>query len=87
MQDHTEAVSTTDTNPASHHPDKRLHVRCGCCNRKAGTMGFRCKCGKMFCSRHRLPEDHGCTYDHKASGRQHIADANPKVVAPKVVEV
>lgn len=24
-----------------------------------------CKCNKTFCSHHRLPESHQCTYDYK----------------------
>eukprot|EP00731_Ephydatia_muelleri_P027987 Em0019g860a len=29
-----------------------------------------CKCGFVFCSLHRLPEQHDCQYDHKEVGRQ-----------------
>lgn len=27
-------------------------------------LGIECKCGLSYCSRHRLPEDHQCSYDH-----------------------
>ncbi|XP_078452424.1 AN1-type zinc finger protein 3 [Lampetra fluviatilis] len=29
-----------------------------------------CRCGFVFCSLHRLPEQHACTYDHMGHGRQ-----------------
>ena len=37
-----------------------LSGTCGACKAKA-LMPFRCSyCGGVFCSDHRLPEDHGC---------------------------
>lgn len=50
-------------------------------------MRFECKCGLGLCARHRLPEDHECTFDHKAEGRHDLAAANPRVVAAKVTTV
>ncbi|GMH09472.1 hypothetical protein Nepgr_011313 [Nepenthes gracilis] len=58
--------------------------RCGSCNKKVTVMGFKCKCGSTFCGAHRFPEDHGCTFDFKAAGRDAIAKANPVVKADKV---
>ena len=31
--------------------------RCGCCNKKVRTMQFKCKCGVIFCERHRLAKN------------------------------
>lgn len=28
-----------------------------------------CRCGRVFCMRHRLPEQHGCRFDHLGRGR------------------
>lgn len=61
--------------------------RCFCCGKKTGLVKFECKCGEVFCMKHRHPEDHACTFDHKAVGRSNIEAANPKIVAPKVVHV
>ncbi|KAI4895814.1 hypothetical protein NFI96_021992 [Prochilodus magdalenae] len=29
-----------------------------------------CRCGYVFCMRHRLPEQHDCVFDHQGRGRQ-----------------
>ncbi|KAL8141701.1 hypothetical protein V2J09_014733 [Rumex salicifolius] len=58
--------------------------RCGCCNKKVGVMGFKCRCGSTFCGSHRYPEEHKCSFDFKGAGRDAIAKANPLVKADKV---
>ena len=41
--------------------NKNSHVICNKCKSKIKDMPFKCKyCGKYYCSKHRLPEDHGC---------------------------
>ena len=32
------------------------------CNRKLKLIDFACKCEKIFCKIHRLPENHNCVY-------------------------
>ncbi|CAA6660690.1 unnamed protein product [Spirodela intermedia] len=58
--------------------------RCTSCRKKVGLTGFRCRCGETFCSSHRYPEQHACTYDFKTSAREAIARANPVVKADKL---
>ncbi|KAL5725544.1 hypothetical protein ACHQM5_008679 [Ranunculus cassubicifolius] len=58
--------------------------RCLSCNKKVGLLGFDCKCGSTFCSMHRYPEKHECTFDFKAKGRELIAKSNPLVKADKL---
>lgn len=64
-------------------------VRCSCtgCRKKLGLMGFRCRCGDMFCSEHRYSDRHDCSYDYKAAGREAIARENPVVKAAKILKV
>lgn len=54
-------------------------TRCYKCGKKTGLTGFECKCGYIFCAAHRHAEDHACAFDHKAHGRQILAQQNPKV--------
>lgn len=61
--------------------------RCSGCKRKVGLMGFRCRCGEMFCSEHRYSDRHDCSYDYKAAGREAIARENPVVRAAKLLKV
>ncbi|GAB2300914.1 hypothetical protein Dimus_034949 [Dionaea muscipula] len=58
--------------------------RCGSCNRKVKLLGFKCRCGIIFCGSHRYPEEHGCWFDFKSVGRDAIAKANPLVKADKI---
>ncbi|KAL7096646.1 hypothetical protein ACP275_10G092000 [Erythranthe tilingii] len=58
--------------------------RCCTCRKKVGLTGFRCRCGTTFCGTHRYPENHGCTFDFKAVGKEAIAKANPLIKADKL---
>lgn len=56
--------------------------RCGVCKSKlelAQRAIGRCKCDNVFCSLHRLPEQHSCQFDHKEDGRR---EARDKMVKP-----
>ncbi|XP_075077409.1 zinc finger A20 and AN1 domain-containing stress-associated protein 5 [Nicotiana tabacum] len=57
------------------------------CRRKVGLIGFRCRCGDVFCSEHRYSDRHGCSYDYKAVGREAIARENPVVRAAKILKL
>ncbi|XP_058073556.1 zinc finger A20 and AN1 domain-containing stress-associated protein 5-like [Magnolia sinica] len=61
--------------------------RCLCCRKKVGLTGFRCRCGDLFCSKHRYSDRHVCSYDYKAAGREMIARENPVVKAAKIIRV
>lgn len=47
-------------------PARALCAHTGC-RMKLGLLGFDCRCGAKYCSEHRHPEAHGCSYDHKAT--------------------
>ncbi|XP_062075400.1 zinc finger A20 and AN1 domain-containing stress-associated protein 1-like [Humulus lupulus] len=50
----------------------KCYNKCKDCNKKVGVTGFSCRCGNVYCSRHRLPEEHACTYDFKAAARENL---------------
>ncbi|GKT34778.1 zinc finger A20 and AN1 domain-containing stress-associated protein 1-like [Aduncisulcus paluster] len=54
--------------------------RCQICRKKLGFMPFKCQCGLCFCSEHRLPSDHSCSFDHRSIQSQHILEANPVIL-------
>ncbi|CAN6449196.1 unnamed protein product [Victoria cruziana] len=62
-------------------------LRCSSCQKKVGLTGFRCRCGDLFCGRHRYSDAHDCSYDYKAKGREAIARENPVVKAAKVIKI
>ncbi|XP_065867064.1 zinc finger A20 and AN1 domain-containing stress-associated protein 3 [Euphorbia lathyris] len=61
--------------------------RCLSCRKRVGLTGFKCRCGMVFCGTHRYPEQHGCSFDFKAMGKEQIAKANPVVKADKLEKI
>ncbi|XP_051120803.1 zinc finger A20 and AN1 domain-containing stress-associated protein 5-like [Andrographis paniculata] len=57
------------------------------CRKRIGLIGFRCRCGDVFCSEHRYSDRHDCSFDYKAAGREAIARENPVVRAAKLLKV
>ncbi|XP_019450820.1 PREDICTED: zinc finger A20 and AN1 domain-containing stress-associated protein 7-like [Lupinus angustifolius] len=58
--------------------------RCKSCNKKVGISGFECRCGEVFCGRHRYPELHACKVNFKEIGRQILAKQNPLCIRDKL---
>lgn len=56
----------------------KCHVRC------RPALRFICKCSQTFCQVHRYPDQHACTFDHRAAGLATIQANNPKIVKDKV---
>lgn len=61
--------------------------RCLACRKRVGLVGFKCRCGNVFCSQHRYSDQHDCSFDYKAAARDAIAKANPLVKADKVEKI
>ena len=59
-------------------------IRCKTCRKKIPLMmrGMPCNCGFEYCSAHRLPESHACTFDHR---EKHLSNASEKITAMKCV--
>jgi predicted nucleic acid binding AN1-type Zn finger protein len=57
------------------------------CNKKLNIISFTCKCEKKYCSIHRMPESHACTFDYKAHGKCLIAEKNPQIVKSKITQI
>lgn len=52
------------------------------CKSKLKLSDLSCKCSQRFCSKHRLPETHSCSYDFKKDKINLV-----KVVAEKVIRI
>lgn len=61
--------------------------RCHCCQKKVGLLGVECKCTKVFCNLHRLPEEHECTFDYKKHGKERLQKEHKKVIASKITHI
>ncbi len=60
--------------------------RCGVCQKKLGLLPFACRCEGEFCSSHRLPEEHACTFDYHAAGKAQLSKSLPVVSGDKLPE-
>merc|ERR1712054_121687 len=46
--------------------------RCWQCRKKIGLTAIDCKCGYVFCSGCRFPDQHNCDFDFKAHDRDNL---------------
>jgi hypothetical protein len=44
--------------------------KCYFCSKKLGVFGIECRCGELFCTKHRHPEDHNCKFDFKSHDKE-----------------
>ena len=68
---------------------KKKSNRCIICRKKVGLTGFTCACStnSLFCSEHRLPENHSCLIDHKQKGREVLAARLVKIDGQKMIKI
>ena len=61
------------------------------CNKKLKLTDMSCKCSKIFCQKHRLPETHECTWNPKNEESMKkwitLAGLDQKVLFKKVEEI
>eukprot|EP00922_Rhytidocystis_sp_ex-Travisia-forbesii_P036269 GHVS01053805.1.p1 GENE.GHVS01053805.1~~GHVS01053805.1.p1 ORF type:complete len:265 (-),score=51.81 GHVS01053805.1:970-1764(-) len=75
---------------AAEIPERTIQTnrgRCWCCQAKIGLLGFTCRCGYLFCGKHRYADAHDCCFDYKAYDRQNLAKNNNRVVAEKLERI
>ncbi|KAI0527033.1 hypothetical protein KFK09_002629 [Dendrobium nobile] len=82
-----ETVGNVDKKASEETLNKQQQNRCLSCRRRVGLTGFKCRCGSTFCSTHRYPELHECSFDYKCAGREAIAKENPVVKAEKIEKI
>ena len=62
-------------------------MNCYICKKKVGLLGFTCKCGSnQFCSHHRYPDSHNCTFDFKKEHKDKLIKNNPVIVSDKIIK-
>lgn len=57
---------------------------CSFCSIKVGIYGYTCRCNNLFCTKHRLPETHSCTYDHGELDKERLREKHSQVIASKL---
>ena len=61
--------------------------KCALCQKKVGIFGVECRCNLVFCTRHRLPESHQCSFDFKTSGKNQLSKDLVKIQNNKIVTI
>lgn len=67
------SLSASSSSSSRSGPKQRSRKRCHRCQTKLELVQQElgsCRCGYVFCMLHRLPEQHGCLFDHLGRGRQ-----------------
>ncbi|CAM9352358.1 unnamed protein product [Ectocarpus sp. 4 AP-2014] len=67
----TAAAMEAAAEPAA-RPVQKNRKRCFTCHKKVGYTGIACRCDYVFCSLHRYPDQHDCTFDFKTSDRNDL---------------
>ena len=62
-------------------------IKCNKCNKKIGLIIFECKCNGKYCSLHKYPEMHECSYDYKSEGIDELIKNNPKIIPNKITVI
>jgi len=78
-EEKTAAATEEPTPEEPPREEQKDRTKCWTCSKKCGLTGFECRCGYVFCSKHRYAEDHNCDFDHKGKGREILAKNNPNV--------
>lgn len=86
-----ESKEDNNNNNEEEKPKKKIQKkrhRCWQCRKKMTLAGqFECKCGYVFCSKHRYPDSHQCDFDHKSIHQAKLAKDNCTVAPSKLDKI
>jgi predicted nucleic acid binding AN1-type Zn finger protein len=51
-----------------------MENKCSCdnCNKKVNLIGYKCKCNGTYCTLHRYPETHKCSFNYQSYGKNQL---------------
>merc|ERR1711915_211392 len=53
---------------------------CGKCNKKLKLLcDFSCRCGNVYCAKHRFHDQHDCTFNYRKKALEELKKSNPKI--------
>ena len=59
--------------------------RCLNCNKKIQLIPFECKCGNIYCSKHRF--DHNCSFDYKKYNQEKLKNKLVRIESQKIEKI
>lgn len=80
-------LSLSSETASSESVSSCVKKRCKSCNRKVALTGFWCRCGGLFCGKHRYAEEHSCDADYKTKERHLLSKNNPVCKADKLQRI
>lgn len=84
----TEKTELTDTSKKEVTGKQKNVNKCWICNVKIGLTGIKCGgCEYVFCSKHRYPEKHECSFDYKSRHQLQLFKNNPIIIAEKITKI
>ncbi len=57
---------------------------CFICERKPYPIPFNCRCGGIYCIKHKQPEDHFCSFNYKEEHAEFLKKHLPNMIAAKI---
>lgn len=57
------------------------------CKKKLALSDMPCKCKSVYCSLHRMPESHACTFDFKEEHKENLLKYMSTAIVAKKVDV
>ena len=58
-------------------------MNCAHCKKKV-IIEITCSCKNVYCMKHRMPEDHKCTFDFKEKSRTILSNQMPTISSEKL---
>jgi len=81
------ALLSTSPLSAGTSPTAGDGSRCLECKKKLGILGIKCRCGGMFCNKHRYSDQHNCSVDYKAREKDLLRQKLPTVAGEKIQKI
>jgi predicted nucleic acid binding AN1-type Zn finger protein len=57
------------------------------CKKKLALTDMACKCSGVYCSAHRMPETHACSFDFRAQQRDNLMKYMSSPVIAKKIDI
>ena len=83
MDSHMDSHTDTD----SHTAEKSMCKICTRVIKLVDTPTAKCKCGNMYCRKHRRPEDHTCNFDFAQAQKDLLLKTCKSCTASKLTAI
>lgn len=78
------SVEKNETKIKEQEPLKKKK-QCYFCDKKLKLLtDFSCRCGNIFCAKHRFHDQHNCTFNYRKKALKKLKEMNPKIVHDKI---